>query len=137
MEIPDSIFRTFFTVKQFWGKAYQRLRFDTQEKEGRNPNKKEQEEIFLPIFDRHHRSEDYKGVTRENLFKLFEYFKNPPKKKSFVDPNQTSLVLTDSDSSLSSRRNLTGSLDEEFRVTTGFDASRSTKKYKNIRKSRF
>lgn len=132
IEIPNSVLRTFVIVKQFWGKDYRRLRFSTQEENGRNPNKVEQEKIFFTLFDAHHNSNKYDGLERANLYKLFEYFKSPKYKKKKGDPNQISINFCSLDIKSTNIRNLTGSLDEETKVRTGFYASKTTKKYKRI-----
>lgn len=143
MEIPDSVLITFIVVRKCWGKAYRKLWFEVQEKlkeEGkkklRNPNKKEQEEKFLSLFDTFHSSSNYEGVQRENLFGLFEYFKSfKENKKPFVNPNQVYLVFTEFRPVLG-RVITNGSLDEEIRITTGFYASKNTKKYSRLKRGR-
>jgi hypothetical protein len=138
IEITGPMALTLDTIFQFWKDQYRELWLDVQYLHKRNPNQKEIKEAFAKLCERHAGLSFYHGLTKETFVELALMIKERIRKKpkKIKNQNQISLDFPESESKPTNKRTLTGSLDEQLRITTGFYSSATTKKYNKIRKNR-
>ncbi len=128
----DSMVITIKTILQFWGKQYRELWQNIHTSFKRNPTEEEIRNSFVELCERHAGICSYYGMPKESFVDLVLKFKESLMKKAPEVKDQNQLSLDFSEAQSKNLKTLTGSLDEETKVRTGFYASKTTKKYKRI-----
>jgi len=138
IEITDPIALTLDDIFRSWKKQYRELWLDIQYSHNRNPNQKEIKKSFVKLCERHASSSLYHGLTKETFVELALMIKERIRKKpkKVKNQNQISFNFPESDVKPTNKRILTGSFNEQLRITTGFYASPSTRKFNRIQKNR-
>lgn len=132
LKYSDSMVITTKTILQFWGKQYRELWQNIHTSNNRNPNKEEIRNSFAELCERHAGICSYHGMAKEKFVDLVLNIKESLNKKVPEIKDQNQLCLDFSEPQSKNLKTLTGSLDEETKVRTGFHASKATKKYKRI-----